>query len=62
MKKKNLKLPTTSMALDLLGKSVLYDRVKALEQWAVSHGYKGYKSIKRASKMEKALQTKMRLQ
>lgn len=39
--------------------SETYLRVKALEKWALDHGYDGYKRIQRRTKKDKQQQTEM---
>lgn len=41
------------------GKTPVYAMVLALEEWAVAHGYKGYRRILRRTKAQKALQTRI---
>ena len=57
---KKLKYPSTSMVRDKLGAgSKIAKRIYALEKWAVSHGYDGYKAINRRTKKEKQQQTSL---
>ena len=57
---KNLKYPSTAMVREKLGAgSKLAKRIYALEKWAVSHGYDGYKAINRRTKKEKPQQTSL---
>ena len=39
--------------------SPAYKRIKALEQWAVAHGYDGYSPIQRRTKKDKQQQVSM---
>lgn len=36
-----------------------YKRIKALEKWAIDHGYDGYSPIQRRTKKDKQQQTEM---
>ena len=57
---RKLKYPSTSMVREKLGAgSKLAKRIYALEKWAVSHGYDGYKAINRRTKKEKGQQTEI---
>ncbi|MBO7550682.1 MAG: hypothetical protein J6T62_04380 [Fibrobacter sp.] len=57
---KNLKYPSTAMVREKLGAdSAIAKRIYALEKWAMSHGYDGYKAINRRTRSEKAQQTEM---
>lgn len=59
---RQVKYPATQMALKRCGsRSSFYKRVKALEKWAIDHGYGGYKPIHRRTKRDKMQQTEMRL-
>lgn len=57
---KKLKYPSTQIARERFGaQSPAYKRIKALEQWAVSHGYDGYAPIQRRTKKDKQQQVSM---
>lgn len=57
---RKLKYPSTAMAREKLGAdSAISKRIYALEKWAVSHGYDGYKSINRKTKRDKMQQVKL---
>ena len=57
---KKLKYPSTAMVRDKLGAgSKIAKRIYALEKWAVSHGYDGYKAMNRRTKKEKQQQVSM---
>ena len=57
---KKLKYPSTALVREKLGAgSKLAKRIYALEKWAVSHGYDGYKAINRRTKKDKQQQTEM---
>ena len=57
---RKIKYPSTAMVRDKLGAgSKIAKRIYALEKWAVSHGYDGYKAINRRTKKEKVQQTEM---
>ena len=48
---RQVKYPATQMALKRCGsRSPFYKRIKALEKWAIDHGYDGYKPIHRRTK------------
>lgn len=54
---RKLKYPSTSMVREKLGAgSKLAKRIYALEKWAVSHGYDGYKAINRRTREDKKQQ------
>lgn len=56
-----LKNPCSAIAREHFGPSSKeYKRIKALEQWAVTHGYGGYKAINKRTNAQKALQQKMK--
>ena len=38
-----------------------YKRIKALEKWAIDHGYDGYAPINRRTKKDKMQQVKLEL-
>lgn len=57
---KPIKYPSTAMVREKLGAdSAIAKRIYALEKWAVSHGYDGYKAINRRTKKDKQQQTEM---
>ena len=57
---KKLKYPSTQAVREKLGaESAIAKRIYALEKWAVSHGYDGYKAINRRTKRDKQQQTEM---
>ena len=57
---KKLKYPSTAMVRDKLGAgSKIAKRIYALEKWAVSHGYDGYKAINRKTRADKIQQTEL---
>ena len=57
---KKVKYPSTQAVRDKLGaNSKIAKRIYALEKWAVSHGYDGYKAINRRTKRDKQQQTEM---
>lgn len=57
---KKVKYPSTALVREKLGaNSKLAKRIYALEKWAVSHGYDGYKAINRRTKKDKQQQTEM---
>jgi hypothetical protein len=57
---KKLKYPSTAMVRDKLGAgSKIAKRIYALEKWAVSHGYDGYKAINRKTRADKLQQTEL---
>ena len=57
---RNVKYPSTQAVRDKLGAdSPIAKRIYALEKWAVSHGYDGYKAINRRTKKDKQQQTEM---
>lgn len=59
---KKLKYPSTAMVRDKLGAgSKIAKRIYALEKWAVSHGYDGYKAINRRTKKDKMQQMEIGL-
>lgn len=58
---KKVKYPSTAMVREKLGAgSKLAKRIYALEKWAVSHGYDGYKAINRKTKADKIQQTEIK--
>ena len=57
---RNVKYPSTQAVREKLGaNSKIAKRIYALEKWAVSHGYDGYKAINRRTKKDKMQQTEM---
>lgn len=57
---RKVKYPSTQIARERFGaNSPAYKRIKALEKWAVAHGYDGYAPIQRRTKKEKAQQTEI---
>ena len=57
---KKLKYPSTAMVREKLGAgSKIAKRIYALEKWAVSHGYDGYKAINRKTRADKIQQTEL---
>ena len=57
---RKVKYPSTQIARERFGaKSQEYRRIKALEKWAVSHGYDGYKAINRKTRADKIQQTEL---
>ena len=57
---KKVKYPSTALVREKLGaNSKIAKRIYALEKWAVSHGYDGYKAINRRTKKDKLQQTEM---
>ena len=57
---RKVKYPSTQAVRDKLGAdSAIAKRIYALEKWAVSHGYDGYKAINRRTKKDKAQQTSL---
>lgn len=57
---RNVKYPSTQMARKRFGpESSEYKRIKALETWALAHGYDGYRAINRRTKREKRQQLEL---
>jgi hypothetical protein len=57
---KRIKYPSTQIARERFGAtSTAYKRIKALEKWAVDHGYDGYKAINRRTREDKKQQTSL---
>lgn len=57
---RKVKYPSTQIARERLGaSSPAYKRIKALETWAIAHGYDGYRAINRRTKKDKAQQTSL---
>lgn len=55
---RKVKYPSTQIARERFGaSSPAYKRIKALEKWAIDHGYDGYRAINRRTKREKRQQT-----
>ena len=54
---RKVKYPSTQIARERFGaSSPVYKRIKALEKWAVAHGYDGYAPIQRKTKKDKMQQ------
>jgi hypothetical protein len=59
---RKVKYPSTQIARERFGaSSPAYKRIKALEQWAVAHGYDGYAPIQRRTKKDKMQQMEIGL-
>ena len=57
---RKVKYPSTALVREKLGaNSKLAKRIYALEKWAVSHGYDGYKAINRKTRADKLQQTEL---
>lgn len=57
---KRIKYPSTQIARERFGAhSPEYKRIKALEKWAIDHGYDGYAPINRRTKKDKQQQVSM---
>ena len=57
---RKVKYPSTQIARERFGaQSPEYRRIKALEKWAVAHGYDGYSPIQRRTKKDKQQQVSM---
>lgn len=57
-----IKYPSTQVARERFGaKSPAYKRIKALEKWAIDHGYGGYKTINRRTREDKKQQCELQL-
>ena len=57
---RKVKYPSTQIARERFGaQSPEYRRIKALEKWAVAHGYDGYKAINRKTRADKLQQTEL---
>lgn len=55
-----VKYPSTQIARERFGaQSQEYKRIKALEKWAIDHGYDGYAPIQRRTKTDKQQQVSM---
>lgn len=58
---RNVKYPSTQAVREKLGaNSKIAKRIYALEKWAVSHGYDGYKAINRRTRADKVQQTEIK--
>ena len=58
---RKVKYPSTQIARERFGaQSPEYKRIKALEKWAIDHGYDGYAPIQRRTKTDKAQQTEIK--
>lgn len=59
---RKVKYPSTQIARERFGaQSPEYRRIKALEKWAVDHGYDGYSPIQRRTKKDKQQQVSLTL-
>jgi hypothetical protein len=59
---RKVKYPSTQIARERFGaSSPAYKRIKALEQWAVAHGYDGYAPINRKTRKDKQQQVSLTL-
>ncbi len=59
---RKVKYPSTQIARERFGaQSPEYRRIKALEKWAIDHGYDGYAPINRRTKKEKMQQVRLEL-
>jgi hypothetical protein len=59
---RKVKYPSTQIARERFGAiSPAYKRIKALEKWAMTHGYDGYAPINRRTKKDKQQQVCMSL-
>lgn len=57
---RKVKYPSTQIARERFGAhSPEYKRIKALEHWAVAHGYDGYAPIQRRTREDKKQQTSL---
>jgi hypothetical protein len=57
---RKVKYPSTQIARERFGAhSPEYKRIKALEKWAIDHGYDGYAPIKRRTREDKKQQTSL---
>lgn len=57
---RKVKYPSTQIARERFGaSSTAYKRIKALEKWAIDHGYDGYKAINRRTREDKKQQTSL---
>ena len=57
---RKIKYPSTAMVREKLGAgSKIAKRIYALEKWAVTHGYDGYKAINRKTRADKIQQTEL---
>jgi hypothetical protein len=57
---RKVKYPSTQIARERFGASSrAYKRIKALEKWAIDHGYDGYAPIQRRTKKDKQQQVSM---
>ena len=58
---RKIKYPSTQIARERFGaSSTAYKRIKALEKWAIDHGYDGYAPIQRKTKKDKQQQTEIK--
>lgn len=59
---RKVKYPSTQIARERFGaQSPEYRRIKALEKWAVAHGYDGYGPINRKTRKDKQQQVSLTL-
>ena len=57
---KKLKYPSTQLVRAIMGaNSATAKRIYALEKWAMTHGYDGYKAINKRTKKENVQQTEI---
>jgi hypothetical protein len=57
---RKVKYPSTQIARERFGAtSTAYKRIKALEKWAIDHGYEGYAPIQRRTRKDKQQQVSM---
>lgn len=57
---KAVKYPSTQLVRAIMGaNSATAKRIYALEKWAMTHGYDGYKAIKRRTREDKKQQVSM---
>lgn len=57
---RKVKYPSTQIARVRFGAhSPEYKRIKALEKWAIDHGYDGYAPIQRRTREDKKQQTSL---
>lgn len=57
---KAVKYPSTQLVRAIIGaNSATAKRIYALEKWAMTHGYDGYKAINRRTKKDKQQQVSM---
>lgn len=57
---KAVKYPSTQLVRAIMGaNSATAKRIYALEKWAMTHGYDGYKAINRRTREDKKQQTSL---